>query len=185
MQTLQTLSSIPIVQLSLEWVGIIADGDHPCMDQWLKQHAQLISHITVDIHVSEERLTLMDFSEAAVPCRSVDLSFSQSNDQPVNLAGLAPVAELLQSLKCQPNTGEHAILQGICVFNNTSQLTSLHLQYVDFGSEDPWGLLAKLTNLQQLDLSVGASGDPSPLSALTGLSYLDLESYDLEAAGRQ
>jgi Leucine-rich repeat (LRR) protein len=42
--------------------------------------------------------------------------------------------------------------------------------------EETWGLLAALTSLQELWLRGGASGDPSPLSALTGLTYLKLQS---------
>ena len=43
-----------------------------------------------------------------------------------------------------------------------------------FGAEEPWSHLVGLTNLKQLTLRVAASGDPSPMSALTGLSSLEL-----------
>jgi hypothetical protein len=50
----------------------------------------------------------------------------------------------------------------------------------DLRNEQPWGLLAELTNVQQLTLIVSASGDPSPLSALTRLSSLSLRSCEFE-----
>jgi hypothetical protein len=62
-----------------------------------------------------------------------------------------------------------------------SQLTALRLQYVCIHTEEFWVLLAKLTSLQELRLEVSASGDPSPLSALTGLSALDLDTYEYGA----
>jgi Leucine-rich repeat (LRR) protein len=64
------------------------------------------------------------------------------------------------------------------------QLTFLHLAHQELGSEEPWESLAKLTSLQQLRFfQISASGDPSPLSALTGLTSLYLESLkELEAA---
>jgi hypothetical protein len=98
-QLLQTLSGIPNVQLRVEWVDSAASVDRPRIAQWLEQHGQLVSHITV-----ENKRFLWN--------------------------------------------------------------------------EEPWELLAKLTSLRHLSLSVKASGDPSPLSALTGLSYLSLGCLD-------
>jgi Leucine-rich repeat (LRR) protein len=58
-----------------------------------------------------------------------------------------------------------------------SQLITLHLGPDDLMSQEPWDFLAMLTNLQVLILRVRASGDPSPLSALTELTALYLESF--------
>ena len=60
--------------------------------------------------------------------------------------------------------------------SSCSQLTSLSLTTFHFEDEEPWNQLAQLTNLKQLSLQVAASGDPSPLSALTGLSSLEFGS---------
>ena len=54
---------------------------------------------------------------------------------------------------------------------------------VGFGADEPWTPLGGLTNLRQLSLLVGASGDPSPLSALTMLSSLCIYSFDVEQEG--
>jgi Leucine-rich repeat (LRR) protein len=62
-----------------------------------------------------------------------------------------------------------------------SQLTSLQLDFEDLGTEEPWGLLATLTSLQHLSLNIRAGGDPSPLSALTSLTKLDLCSLSRES----
>jgi Leucine-rich repeat (LRR) protein len=59
----------------------------------------------------------------------------------------------------------------------------LDVNYAITGSEEPWEVLAKLTSLQQLSLRLNASGDPSSLSALTGLSCLSLQSFALGADG--
>ena len=64
-----------------------------------------------------------------------------------------------------------------------SQLTSLSLGIFHFGDEEPWIHLAQLTNLKQLALRGAASGDPSPLSALTGLSSLELSSFEEAVQG--
>jgi Leucine-rich repeat (LRR) protein len=61
-----------------------------------------------------------------------------------------------------------------------TQLVALHLFVEDFGGQEPFTSLASATSLQQLDLTVGAIGDPSPLSALTGLSSLKISSFQVE-----
>jgi Leucine-rich repeat (LRR) protein len=66
-----------------------------------------------------------------------------------------------------------------------SQLAALCLDYEDLGDEEPWDLLAEVTSLQHLSLRVGAGGDPSALSALTGLSRLCLESLQRLEGGRR
>jgi Leucine-rich repeat (LRR) protein len=181
MQPLETLSSIPNVQLRVHWVGIVADLDHPCIAQWLEQHGQLISHLTVELLVSESRLKLKDFSKAAAPCKSLDLTITYDCNEEVDLAALTAVAGSLRRLTCQP---EHSVgsssLKGTSILNSMSRLTALHLSSDDLGNEEPWALLANLRGLQRLYLTVGACGDPSPLSALTGLTYLNLRSFPLE-----
>jgi hypothetical protein len=191
MQPLQTLSSIPGVQLKVTWVNKIADLDHPCIAQWLKQLGQSIKHLTAKVYVSDERLSLREFSEAAASCSSIDLAISHSCDEVVDLADLGPVAGILRRLTCDPYDLSGIIMHrgrvsGASALDGMSQLTalSLYLEDVvteDLGYEEPWGLLAKLTSLQALRLTVGASGDPSPLSALTGLSSLRLDSLKLQA----
>jgi hypothetical protein len=180
-QPLQTLSGIPGVQLKVEWIGSIAGPNHPYIAQWVKQHGQLISHLTAKVLVSEDRLKLKDFSEAAAPCRSIDLILSHYSDQVVDLNDLSPVAGALQHFTCEPAMSRCGSLRGLSALSSMSQLIVLNLCREDFGGEEPWESLAKLTSLQQLILSGYASGDPSPLSALTGLSSLYVESLGDEA----
>jgi Leucine-rich repeat (LRR) protein len=61
-----------------------------------------------------------------------------------------------------------------------TQLTTLHVDREDFGDDESWALLAKLTSLQELRLVMSGSGDPSPLSALTGLTSLYIDSGRFE-----
>jgi hypothetical protein len=182
MQPLQTLSGIPGVQLQVELVGNVADLDHPFISQWLKQHGQLISHLAAKIHVSEDRLKLKDFSEAAAPCKSIDLSIRHSPSVVLDLTHLNPVLGSLQRLACQ--SFELGCMRGVSAFSSMSQLVALRLFLEDFGNEDPWGSLARLTSLQQLRLGARASGDPSPLSALTRLSSLHLYRLDIGPGGQ-
>jgi hypothetical protein len=183
-QPMQTLSHIPGVKLGLDWIRIIDDLDHPCIAQWLKQHGQLISHLSAEVAVDENGLKLRDFCEAAAPCSSMNLSIRHSSNQVVDLAGLNQVASSLLSVSfCVTTFGALGTIRGAGVFIDFSRLTSLHLGEGDLGSEEPWGVLAKLTSLQTLSLRVCASGDPSPLSALTRLTYLGLHSYTREVQG--
>jgi Leucine-rich repeat (LRR) protein len=185
-QPLQTLSRIPDVQLRFKWVGSIADVGHPCISQWLQHHVQLISHLTLDVEVSRDRLKLRDVSEAAAPCRAIDLRIWHSTRHVVDLADLQPVASSLHSLTCQPSPSDQGrgSLRGTIAFSSMSQLTTLHMHQEDLRSEEPWGVLSRLTSLQQLYLRGTASGDPSPLSALTGLSRLRITTFgELEADG--
>jgi Leucine-rich repeat (LRR) protein len=109
------------------------------------------------------------------------LTIRQFPNQVVDLSDLEPVAGSLHSLTCEPDKDwEYGCLKGTNTLNSMSQLTALNLRSADLGSEEPWGLVATLTNLQQLSLEVSASGDPSPLSALTRLSFLSVESLVLE-----
>jgi hypothetical protein len=179
-QPLETLSSIPDVQLRIEWVGSIGDLDHPYVAQWLKQHGQLISHLTMGIHVSNDRLKLREFAEAAANCRSIDLAIRHSHSQVLDLSDLDAVSASLHRLTFKPSGMERGSLRGATAFNSMSQLATLRLDREDFVNEEPWGFLAKLTSLQQLHLDISARGDPSPLSALTGLSSLYLKSLCFE-----
>jgi Leucine-rich repeat (LRR) protein len=146
----------------------------------LKQHGHLISHLIVEVLVSEDELTLKDFSEAAAQCRYIDLTIYHDVDE-VDLADLAPVAGSLRCFSCCPSFMERGSVTGVSALNSMSQLTALELVYEDLGNEDPWDLLASLKGLRELHLEVTASGDPSPLSALTALSSLHLESCRISA----
>jgi hypothetical protein len=191
MQPLQTLSGIPDVQLTVAWVGEVDHVDHPCVSLWLKQHGQLISRLIVEVHASDHRLKLREFSEAAAPCKSIDLKIRHHPNQVLDLVDLSPVAGSLHCLSCQCSVSgmplallsEHGILRSPSAFNSMSQLTALQLAGEEFHQEDSWILLAKLTSLQQLCLTVTASGDPSPLSALKGLSCLYLHSLGHDPDG--
>jgi hypothetical protein len=182
-QHLQTLSGIPSVQLEVEWEGTIVDRDDLCLNQWLRQHGQIISHLTVQVLVTEDRLTLRDFAEAAASCRSIDLAILHDSSQAVKLGELAPLAGSLWSLRCKCNPyHDFGRLRGLSALNSLCQLTSLYVLHEELTNEQPWDYLAKLTNLKQLSLEVSANGDPSALSALTRLSSLYLHSRDASLA---
>jgi hypothetical protein len=174
-QPLQILSGIPGVQLRVEWVGLISHN-HPFMALWVQQHGDLISYLNVET----DRDSLREFSEAAAPCRSVDLTVSPFRGV-VDLYELEPVAGSLYSLTCEADALNRHGWTGSSAFSNMTQLVCLDLVDGNFGVEEPWTYLASLTNLQQLRLDVRARGDPSPLSSLMGLTSLSLKSHALEA----
>jgi Leucine-rich repeat (LRR) protein len=181
MQPFQILSSIPSLHLRVEWVGMIDDVDHPCMTQLLKQHGHLISHLTVGVVVGENMMKLKDFSEATAPCAPIDLTVYHFSDEVLDLSDLDAVAGSLRGLRCSNREDwTHGSLRGTSVLNSMSQLTALDLDCEEIQTEELWGLLAKLTSLQRMSLELKASGDPSPLSALTGLTYLHLLSSERE-----
>jgi hypothetical protein len=99
-QPLQTLFGIPGIQVRVTMVGAISDRDHPFIDQWLKQYGQLISQLYAKVDASEDRLKLRELSEAAAPCRSIDLEVWHSSSQVVDLADLIPVAHSIRHLIC-------------------------------------------------------------------------------------
>jgi hypothetical protein len=177
---LQTLFGIPSVQLEVEWEGSIADRDHLCLNQWLRQHGKSINHLTVQVYISEDRLNLREFAEAAAGCRSINLSisqptyFSDDEEEAIDLAELTPLVSSLECLTCDPDY--FGILRGLSALSSLQHLTSLSLLNADLVDEEPWDHLSQLTSLRQLSLEMRVTGDPSPLSALTRLSSLCLES---------
>jgi Leucine-rich repeat (LRR) protein len=177
MQPMQTLSGIPDVQLSLKVVDIIHRLNLPGVAQLLKQYAQIISHLSVGVEVN----LLKRLLAAAAPCRSIDLTNWHESNELLDLADLHAVAGSLHRLTCKSDDVMHGSLTGVTALNSMSQLTAFHCDRVHFGSEEPWVVLAKLTSLQRLNMKVYASGDPSPLSTLTGLTYLNLRSFNIEA----
>jgi Leucine-rich repeat (LRR) protein len=181
-QPLQILSGIPGAQLRVKCLGRVNHLDHPCITQWLKQHGQLISHLTVEVYVSEVWLKLRDFCEAAAPCNSIDLQIIRRRSEVIDLADLDPVSSSLHRLTFHPISWElPGNLRGASALNSMSQLRALYLGSADFGSEEPWSVLASLRSLRELHLKVRATGDPSPLSALTSLTSLYLRSLEREA----
>ena len=99
------------------------------------------------------------------------------------MGALGPVTGSLARLNLISAPGfVHRALQGVSSLSSLSQLTSLSVGNYEFGAEEPWTHLAGLTNLKQLSLEVAASGDPSPLSALTKLTSLWVRSHVLHGS---
>ena len=186
-QQLRGLFGIPGLHLTLSCNEVIATRDHFFIIKTLTHYGHLIDHLISAICTSTvcfdlEELKLQDFCEAAAPCRSVDLTVGTSHVMPVNMVDLNPVAGSLVCLRLEPSArveltanGELRTaagkLESVSSLALLSQLTSLSLHRYHLGAEEPWIHLSGLTNLKQLSLGVAASGDPSPLSALTGLSF--------------
>jgi hypothetical protein len=183
-QPLQILSGIPSVQLEVEWYAFIGDRNHLCLTQWLRQHAHTVNYLTVYVPISEDRLKLRDFAEAAAPCRSIDLSIEHETNDWIDLAELAPLSGCLVRLAsvCDTTFGP-GVLRGLSALSSLHQLTSFYLVNEDLTHEELWGHLAKCTNIKYLFMDMTASGDPSSLSALTRLVSLTLDSRGTTGGG--
>ena len=177
-EQLQLLFGIPGLHLTLRCDHVVSTPDDPFITKVLKPHGHLIEHLVSIIHSDPGGLKLQDFCEAAAPYRFLDLTGRSSSEQPLEMGALNPVARSLVRLNMKST---HFFirrkLESVSSLSLLSQLTSLSLDDFHFASEEPWVHLAALTNLKQLSLGIAASGDPSPLSALTGLSSLELRSY--------
>ena len=168
---IQVLSSISDLRLTVSVSGWPHENA-PFVNQWLGQHRHLIDHLSADVHISPEALSLQDLVTAAASCRSLGLQVSNDDDEPLNLSCLAGVRGCLVSLGMDFGQGECDQLVGLTTLASVSCLTELNLNGIRLEMEEAWTPLAGLTSLQKLTLDVAASGDPSPLSALTGLTYL-------------
>ena len=120
-----------------------------------------------------EAWKLKDFAKAAAPCKSLSLSVSNDSEWSLDIRCLSSVGHSLVSLSIDHGM-ECPVTSGIEVFSCLTVLTELKLsdQLIVLG--EPWEDLASLATLKGLSLDISASGDPSPLSALTGLTRLHL-----------
>jgi Leucine-rich repeat (LRR) protein len=181
MKPLETLIGIPSVHLGVECRTIINDRDHLCLTQWLKRIGEKINHLTMALVISEDRLKLEEFAEAAAACQSIDLMIEHDFNTAINLAELAPLGDSLQCLTCcrdwGSGGGDTRFLKGLSALDSFQQLTSLVLFNEDLTADQPWAQLAKLTSLKELSLKVDAHGDSSPLSMLTRLTSLEGPSF--------
>ena len=179
-EQLQLMFSIPGLHLTLRYNTEVTAPDDLFVTKVLRPHAHLIDHLTSIVHIKAGGLELQDFCEAAAPCRSLDLTVGGHSQGPLNVGALNPVADSLVQLSLKGSAMFVRQLESVGSLSSLSQLTSLNLEDVEFVAEEPWIFLGGLTNLKQLSLWVAAPGDPSPLSALTKLSFLALASYDEE-----
>ena len=178
-EQLRVLFGIPGLHLTLRSDVLESAPDDPLMTKVLRPHGHLIDHLISEVWINEDGLKLQDFCEAAAPCRSLDLTIRSFSEEPHNMGALSSVAGSLVRLNLYSTTSRFNKLESGSSVSLLSQLTSLSLDKYDFGDEAPWIHLAGLTNLKNLFLRVAASGDPSPLSVLTRLSSLELQSLKL------
>ena len=186
MQPLQTLSAIPGLHLTVSCTGTIDSRDEPFMEEWLKPYGYLINALRAEIDVDAKWLSLSEFCRPAAPCRSIELTVLHTSRQTLNLSDLAPVLGSLVQLGIKGVEGRGLEeLGSFDTLTSMPQLTRLLLTHLDLTTYtvDPWATLALLSSLGDLTMSVAAYGDApgafsSAMSGLTGLSRLELGSYD-------
>ena len=165
----QSLASVQDLQLTLRvqclnWV-------QPDACQWLNQHGHLLANFSTTVAVDSEHLTLQSFSEALAPCKALDLRVFHPSLAILDMSSLAALNSCLVKLEM---SGNGADLRGVTTSAWLTKLTKLTIEYYSLTVEEPWPALAALSSLKHLQLAVYARGDPSPLSALTGLTSLSI-----------
>ena len=160
---IRQLAAVPEMQLTVAVPQDLGQGSHPFMTQWLGQHSHIIGHFTATVYLSTHYWSLQRFIAAAAPCQSLSVRLLYDEDVPLKFSCIADVAHSLVSLHL-----EFDELTGITALTCLTRLSALALEgYSEI--EEPWVSLASLTGLSTLSLRVSTQGDPSPLSALTGL----------------
>ena len=148
--------------------------DYHLVAQWLKQHGGNIVDCLDAAVWSTYGAEVQELCEAVAPCRYVGLYMSHRTVS-FNLGALADLAGTpVQLTVTRDGFSANGRLTGFSAFTSLAQLTRLCIFDEHFVDEDAWVHLAGLSSLQDLSLQVDASGDPSPLSALTRLSSLHL-----------
>ena len=178
-EQLQVMFGTPGLHLTLRYRAWITNSDHVFMTKVLRPHGHLIDLLKASVRISTDGLVLQDFCTAVAACRSLDLTAWQYSGEPLNMGTLDPVAGSLVRLDLASAGFLFRELEGLSTVSSFSKLSSLSLRKLRLGAQEPWLWIAQLTNLKQLSLQVAASGDPSPLSALTGLSSLDFRSCNV------
>ena len=118
---------------------------------------ELNAHIRFD----GQGLTLGDFCEAAVSCKSLELHVLEDVEGPLELSALAVLAGKLVKLSIvgedEDDNGSLGDLRSLACL---SHLTALEIRKEDLMVGDPFAALAELGSLQDLSLVVGAYADP-------------------------
>jgi hypothetical protein len=170
------LSMIRNLHLSVCWVGAaLSSLDEPFVTQCLKPYGHMFDHIKVHVVVSEESMPAAGFAKAAAACKSLDLTVSSSDVDSVDISGLQNVADSLVKLKLVSKALECSVA-GVTTLSSLTRLRSLESNCRM--REDACVPLAALTSLESLNIFINAHGGPAPVSALTGLSYLQLSTQE-------
>ena len=171
----QSLAAVQDLELVLRIHSLNRTQPDAC--QWLKQHSHLLADFTADVTVDSEELTLQSLSEALAPCEALHLTIYHRSLENFDMSGLGAVSSCLVKLNMNGDlfdASDSADLRGVTTIACLTKLTRLTLANYNCTSEELWPSLAALSNLKDLQLTgmVTAHGDPSPLSALTGLTSL-------------
>ena len=176
----QSLATVQDLQLALCIGSLDSAQPHTC--QWLDQHSHFLANFSAHVSVDSEQLTLQSLSEALAPCKSLDLDISHPSPTNIDISRLIAVKSSLVKLKLDswwdPQGFAVPELSGITNFACLTKLTGLTIDRYNLASEEPWPALAALSSLKDLQLMIDSPGDPSALSALTGLTLLKIGGWN-------
>jgi hypothetical protein len=161
---LKLLSTIPDLQLKVH-MPCISSLEHPFARFCLQDDANgLIEELEADYSTTNDKgwLPSADFIQITGHCKSLVLKIDTTS------------------------FWEYESIECFEALSNLTQLNSLSISGYCFGAaegKDLWQVLANLTNLQHLDCTSIGFEDPSPLSALTALTSLQLDSQSIYGCG--
>ena len=185
---LQVLHSIPNTR-------VIAGAYLGTMDvfwsQRLRQHGRLLDCINAEIDGDMQELPLQEACQSIAAVKTIYLNVNHGTDGAVSLNSLLSLRESLVRLGLDGRDlsghgpQEAPTLDGWVNISSFGHLTSLTVKKYELTCADPWAPLAALSSLEKLRLlKVSAHGPGASLSALTGLTHLEIsgskEAEDVE-----
>jgi hypothetical protein len=167
------LAQVPGLRLKLS-TPYIWSVEYGLARAFLQQHGHLISTLsmTCTVHVPDYQQELQNL----VPeqCLDLQLTCSPAIDE-FDFANLQPLAGKLSAFTVEEGASD---LEGMSTLTALSKLTYLSFDVFPRPviKAEPWAVLATLTGLQHLACTLDTTGDAAPLSVLTGLTSLILDS---------
>jgi Leucine-rich repeat (LRR) protein len=177
---IQLLNGIPDCQLEVT-VKWWPEQEHRFARLWLGQGGPLIKVLSTCVNVGQDAWKLQDFIGAVAGCTSLQLKVVNEDPTDLDLSSLGDVRDSLELLHVCPvlMLGSFMQVRGLATVTSLSRLRELEIEHARLDIESPWAVLGSLVSLRKLALRhVYAHGDPSPLSALTGLTSLIVSKDD-------
>ena len=173
---LQQLHSMPLVHL--EVYGYIGRINGSPLSQLLRLHGRLLEKVSVCVMPGiQGGLPLQEACECMATCRSIKLDLCEAVQPTLNISCLTRLRQSLVQLDLSSfGNNSPRSLDSWSTISSLTRLTALRIENCKLPSEDPWAPVAALgVSLRDLNMwKVAADGDATPLSALTGLTFLQV-----------
>jgi hypothetical protein len=167
------LARVPGLRLTLSTPNTLPKED-ALARAFLQQHGHLIGYLYLNFNISESGHAKTLPSFVPEQCLDVEVTLLCEGGHTIDLSELQPLAGKLSGLRVDGDGNDSVI--GVSTLFSFSKLRYLSLVCGNPLAE-PWTVLAALTGLQQLSCRFETTGDAAPLSVLTRLTSLCLDSY--------